>query len=362
MIDLAQFQSERTVHPGSKVVAITTGSFLFDYVTGIGGLPRGRMVEGFGPESSGKSTAFYQAGAHYQRAGGGLVLLDYEAAYTDSYVENLGVDLAPGKLLVEQPDTLEEGFEKAIEITEKLAASHDPAPMLFVFDSVAAMPMEDEDPGQNTAAMTRAKKIRAYLRKANGAVARAGATWVFINHEMDNIFTGAPWEINRDKARKGLVGTPGGKAIKFYSSMRFQFAAGSRLKGDVVDPVTGEVLEGIIAIKSKVTTVKNKLAAPFRTAEMFIRFGAGIDNTFSLVDVAVRRGIIEKPSKLIFQFPDGGTANGAANAIAYLQSRPSLASDIEEQVRQFIHTAWAEEQERLRTAAVDSLEESEEDD
>lgn len=352
-VDLRAFRSDRSVIPGQRIKPLTTGSFLFDYVTGIGGLPRGRMVEAFGPESSGKSTAFYQAGVQAQRAGGVVLLLDYENSYTERYALQMGLDVSEEVLLVEQPFTLEEGFDKAVEVTEAFAAMADPPPLLVIFDSLAAIPMEGEAVDNNMAAAQRAKGIRSYLRKHLGTVARAEAIWAFVNHEMDNIFTGAPWEINRDKAAKGMTSTPGGRAVKYFSSQRYQFAGGAKLKGEVVDPVTGEIVDGFVAVKAKVTAVKNKLGAPFRSAELFIRYGAGIDSTFSLVDVGVKRRLIVKESKLTFVFPDGHkTTSGAAAAIEYLQSNPALAADIESQLRGLIESEWEKEQERLLSAAA----------
>lgn len=351
--DLSAFRSADAVVPGATVEVLSTGSFLFDYITGIGGLPRGRIVEAFGPQSSGKSTAFYQAGVEAQRKGGSVLLLDHENSYTQSYAEQLGLDVSPSKLLVEQPFDLETGFAKALEVTRKYAESNSPEPLLVIFDSIAAMRLKDEDPTNNMAAAVRAKAIYNYLRDAVGIVARSGAIWAFINHERDNIFTGAPWEINQQKAAKGATSTPGGNGPKFFSSQRYQFAVGAKLKGDVLDPITGEMAPGNVAVKVRVTAVKNKLAAPFRQAEMLIRFGAGIDPVFSVLDVGVKRGLIGKESKLTFVFPDGGkTTSGAQGALEYLATRPVLVMEIETQLRSVIEAAWEQERERLLTSAA----------
>lgn len=354
-LNLEDFRTDKTFKPGRKVEALSTGSFLFDYITGIGGLPRGRMVEAFGLESSGKSTVMYQAMAQAQKAGGVAVLMDYEHSWTEEYAEMLGIDLNLETLLVEQPESLGEGFQKALDITAAMAALPAPRPpLIIVFDSLAAVPMEDERVDNNMAAAHRAKEFKAYLRKAAGVIDAADAIWAFINHEMDNIFTGPTWQIQADKARLGSTTTPGGKAIKFYCSQRYQFQAGKKLKGDVVDPVTGEVTEGFIAVKTKVVAVKNKVAHPHRRADVLIRYGAGIDNSFSLLEVGIARGLIQRPTTQKYIMPDGTEVRSAAAALEYLQENPVAAAKLEATLRSLIQQVWEDERERQLTAATEA--------
>lgn len=345
---LTEHRTELSVNPGEKVEAISTGSLMFDYVTGIGGLPRGRMIEIFGAESSGKSTFMFQAGAQVQLAGGVVLFLDYENAFMERYAQACGLDTSPSKLLVEQPLDLDSGFEKAMEITKAVTAER--VPLLVIFDSVAAMPLEGESVDNNTAAMQRAKKIYGHLRLAVHPVNQAGAIWAFINHEQTNIFTGAPWEIQRDKIQKGATSTPGGKAIKFYSSQRFRLEYAGALKGDMVDVVTGEVVEGIIAKKMRVIAHKNKVGHPERKAEVLIRFGEGVDNNFSILNAGLKRDLITKSGNTL-SFPDGSSVVGAQKALDHLRSSPALAAQLDAQIRELMEAEWEKQQADLISQA-----------
>ena len=344
--DLQSFRDESTAYDpfADTPPPLPSGSFLFDYVTGVGGLPRGRIIEAFGKESSGKSTIFYQAIAAAQAEGGVGLILDYENSFVRSYGEACGMDVDPAKLLVDVPDSLESGFNLANEVTRK--AGEASIPLVVLFDSLEAMPLEaenaEEDPNANNmVGAWRAKALGSRLRQSTGIIAKAGALWVLINHEKDVIHTG--FVTPGQRALAGSTRTPGGRAPKYYASIRLQFTPTSKVKGNTVDPVTGEaVSDAVIAQKVRVTTVKNKLGAPNRSVVLTIRYGSGVDNAFDLVDVGLKRGVLARKSAsspIEVPGPDGTvvhTARSLQGAVDYLSTHEDVAEHIESVLRDAI--------------------------
>ncbi len=280
----------------APIAVIPSGSIGLDLALGVGGYPRGRVVEIFGPESSGKTTLALHAIAEAQRAGGVAAFIDAEHALDVAYARKLGVKIAD--LLVSQPDT----GEQALEITEQLVRSG--ACDLVVIDSVAALVPRAEIEGEMGDAHmgVQARLMSQALRKLTAVVARNQATVVFINQIRMKI---------------GVVfGNPetttGGHALKFYSSVRLDIRRAGQVKEG----------ESIIGSRTRVKVVKNKVAPPFREAEFDIRYGTGVDRTLEAVDLGVERGLIEKSGA---HFALGGEhiGQGRERAAEWLRSNPA---------------------------------------
>ncbi len=289
-----------------EVSAISTGSIGLDIALGIGGVPRGRIVEIYGPESSGKTTVALHVVAEVQKTGGEAAFIDAEHALDPVYAKNLGVNI--NELLVSQPDS----GEQALEIAEKLVNSG--AVDVIVIDSVAALVPKTEiegDMGQSFVGV-QARLMSQALRKLSGAISKSNCVLIFINQlrEKVGISYGNP-EV-----------TPGGRALKFYASVRIEVRKGEALKKG--DQVYGN------RVKCKV--VKNKVAPPFRTAEFEILYGKGISKTNEIFDAAVAYGIIEK-SGSFFSYEGNRLGQGKDNARAFIESDQALSAKIEEQVR-----------------------------
>ncbi len=286
---------------------VSTGSLGLDVALGVGGLPRGRIVEVFGPESSGKTTLALQAIAEAQRAGGTAAFVDAEHALDPSYAEKLGVNIED--LLVSQPDS----GEQALEITDMLVRSN--AVDIVVIDSVAALTPRAELEGEMGQAQVglHARLMSQALRKLAGNVNRANTLVIFINQLRMKIGV--------------MFGNPetttGGNALKFYASVRLDIRrVGSRKNGETV-----------VANLTRVKVVKNKVAAPFRQAEFEILFGLGVNREAELVDLGAEHGIIEK-SGAWFSYDSQRIGQGRENAKQFLRDHPNLATAIEQKVRE----------------------------
>lgn len=291
-----------------EVPAIPTGSLAVDLALGIGGIPRGRVTEIYGPESSGKTTLALHVLAEAQRLGGIGAFIDVEHALDPTYSKALGVDIE--NLYVSQPDTGEQG----LEIVETLVRSN--AVDLVVIDSVAAMVPKAEIEGDMGDAHVglQARLMSQALRKLTAVISKSKTAVVFINQirEKVGVMFGNP-EV-----------TPGGRALKFYSSVRMEVRRLDSLKQG------GEM----VGNRVKVKIVKNKLAPPFKAAEFDILFGRGISREGSLVDVGVEAGVISK-SGTWFSYGDTRLGQGRDNARQYLEDNPEVANQIERQVRSF---------------------------
>lgn len=291
--------------PQMNVESIPTGSLMLDIALGIGGVPRGRIVEIYGPESSGKTTVALHIVAEAQKKGGSAVFIDVEHALDPVYAKALGVDI--DSLLVSQPNTGEE----ALEICEALVRSG--AIDVAVVDSVAAMTTKAEIEGEmgDTHVGLQARLMSQALRKLTGAISKSNCTAIFINQlrEKIGVMYGNPET------------TPGGRALKFYSSVRLDVRRGEPIK------VGGEV----VGNHTKVKVVKNKVSPPFKTAEFDIMYGQGISRTGEILDAAVKLDIIQK-SGAWFNYGETRLGQGRDNVKIYLTEHPDFAEDVAKQV------------------------------
>ena len=289
-----------------NISAIPTGCIDLDIALGVGGIPRGRIVEIFGPESSGKTTIALHVVAQAQKMGGTAAFIDAEHALDPVYAESLGVNV--DDLYVSQPDT----GEQALEITEALVRSG--AIDVVVVDSVAALVPKAEiegDMGDSHVGL-QARLMSQALRKLTGAINKSNCVVIFINQlrEKVGVMFGNPET------------TPGGKALKFYASVRLDVRRIETLKAG------GEA----IGSRTKVKVVKNKVAPPFRTAEFDMLYGEGISREGSIIDQAVNRKIMTK-SGAWFNYGDMRIAQGRDNARQFLKDNPELCDEIEGKIR-----------------------------
>ena len=289
------------------VDVIQTGSIALDVALGIGGLPRGRVVEVYGPESSGKTTIALHAVANAQRAGGVAAFIDAEHALDPEYAKKLGVDT--DSLLVSQPDT----GEQALEIADMLIRSG--AIDIIVIDSVAALVPKAEiegDMGDSHVGL-QARLMSQALRKITGALAATGTTAIFINQlrEKIGVFFGSPET------------TTGGKALKFYASVRLDIRRIETLK-EGSEPVGN---------RTRVKVVKNKMAPPFKQAEFDILYGVGISKEGSLIDMGVEHGFVKKSGSW-FTYDGDQLGQGKENARSFLRDNPEIAQVLEQQIKE----------------------------
>ncbi|MCK0116653.1 recombinase RecA [Isoptericola sp. S6320L] len=291
----------------APVEVIPTGSIALDVALGIGGLPRGRVVEIYGPESSGKTTIALHAVANAQRNGGIAAFVDAEHALDPDYAKKLGVDT--DALLVSQPDT----GEQALEITDMLIRSG--AIDIIVIDSVAALVPKAEIEGEmgDSHVGLQARLMSQALRKISGALSSSGTTAIFINQlrEKIGVFFGSPET------------TTGGKALKFYASVRMDIRRIETLK------------EGTDAVgnRTRVKVVKNKMAPPFKQAEFDILYGVGISREGGLIDMGVEHGFVRKSGSW-FTYDGDQLGQGKENARAFLRDNPDLANELEKRIKE----------------------------
>lgn len=290
----------------SPVEAIPSGSLSLDLALGVGGIPRGRITEIFGPEASGKTTLGLHAIAEAQKLGGTAAYIDVEHALDPSYAKRLGVNV--DDMLISQPDT----GEQALEITEALVRSA--AVDIIVIDSVAALVPQAELEGQigDAHVALQARLMSQALRKLAAAIGKTGTAVVFINQlrEKVGIIFGNP-EV-----------TPGGRALKFYSSVRIDLRRMDTIKQG--DEAVGN------HVKARV--VKNKVAPPFRSAEFDIMFDHGISREGNLIDLSAELGLVSK-SGAFFSYGDVRLGQGRENAKQFLRQHPEIAQDIEGRIR-----------------------------
>jgi recombination protein RecA len=287
------------------VQVIPTGSVALDVALGVGGLPKGRVIEIYGPESSGKTTLALHAIANAQRAGGIAAFIDAEHALDPDYAQKLGVDI--DALLVSQPDT----GEQALEIADMLVRSG--AISIIVIDSVAALVPRAEIEGEmgDSHMGLQARLMSQALRKLTGALSTSGTTMVFINQLRDKIgvMFGSPET------------TTGGKALKFYASVRLDIRRIEALK-DGTD---------IVGNRTRVKVVKNKVAPPFKQAEFDILYGHGISREGSLIDMGVDQNIVKK-SGAWYTYEGDQLGQGKENARQFLIDNADLANEIEKKI------------------------------
>jgi recombination protein RecA len=316
-VELALGQIEKQFGKGSimrlgqkgaiqPIEAIPTGAISIDYALGVGGIPRGRVIEIFGPESSGKTTLALQVIAEAQKMGGMAAFVDAEHALDATYAQKLGVDVE--NLLVSQPDN----GEQALEIVEVLIRSN--GVDVVVVDSVAALVPKAEIEGEMGEAQMglQARLMSQALRKLTGAVSKSKTCLIFINQlrEKIGVMFGNPET------------TTGGRALKFYASVRLDIRRIASIKdGDAV-----------VGGRTRVKVVKNKVAPPFREAEFDVMYGEGISRTGDLLDLAVEKRIIEK-SGAWFAYGGERLGQGRENAKQFLRDNPDVYRTIEDRVR-----------------------------
>jgi len=316
-LDIAISQIEKQFGKGSimrlgeasarvAVEVIPTGSLSLDLALGVGGIPRGRVTEIFGPEASGKSTLCQHIIAEAQKAGGKAAYIDVEHALDAAYAATCGVEL--DDLLISQPDT----GEQALEITETLVRSG--AIDVVVIDSVAALAPRAEIEGEmgDSHVGLQARLMSQALRKLSAAISKSRTAVVFVNQlrEKVGIIFGNP-EV-----------TPGGRALKFYSSVRIDLRRVDNIK----------VGTKIVGTRIRAKVVKNKVASPFKSAEFDIMFGQGISKDGDLLDLGVEMGIIKK-SGAFFSYGETRIGQGRENAKEYLGQHQDMAQEIERQIR-----------------------------
>lgn len=294
---------------GDEVIAdvevVPTGSIGLNFALGVGGFPRGRIIEIYGPESSGKTTLALHAIAEAQKAGGIAAMIDAEHAFDRFYAEKLGVDV--NNLLISQPDN----GEQALEIAEQLIRSA--AVDILVVDSVAALTPKNEiegDMGERSVGL-QARLMSQAMRKLTGAISRTNTTCIFINQLREKIgVMFGPSET-----------TTGGNALKFYASVRIDIRSSSTIKDG----------EEVLGRRTKVKVVKNKVAPPFRRAEFDIMFGEGISKSGEIIDLGVENGVIQKSGSW-FSYDGAKLAQGRDAAKRVIQDNPELAEELEAKI------------------------------
>ena len=292
----------------SGIDVVPSGSILLDEALGIGGYPRGRIIEMYGPESSGKTTLALHAIAEAQKLGGVAAFVDAEHALDPVYAKNLGVNI--DELWVSQPDT----GEQALEITENLVRSG--AVDVIVVDSVAALTPEKEIEGEMGDAVMgmQARLMSQALRKLTAIIGKSNCIVIFINQIRMKIGV--------------MFGNPetttGGQALKFYSSVRLEIRR--------IETIDGKGDDDAIGNRVRVKVVKNKVAPPFRKCELDIYFGKGINATASLLDSAVKHGIVDKRGAW-YTMGEDKIGQGKENSVAFIEQHPEIAAQIEEKIR-----------------------------
>lgn len=322
-------------HAKLNIESIPTGCLSLDMALGIGGIPKGRIIEIYGPESSGKTTLTLHVIAECQKKGGTAAFIDAEHALDPQYARNLGVDI--DKLIVSQPDNGEQG----LDIAEALVRSG--AVDLVVVDSVAALVPKTEIEGAMGDATIglQARLMSQAMRKLSGVISKTNSTVIFINQlrEKIGIMFGSPET------------TTGGKALKFYSSVRLDIR-----KFDVIkqkeETAAGKKEDVIVGNRVRVKVVKNKVAPPFKVVEFDIMYGTGISREGDILDVAVDRGIVDKAGAW-FSYNDEKLGQGRENVKQLFKEKPELMEEIELKVRQ----AYKKEDEEAAEEAEQNTEE-----
>ena len=317
-LDAAISQIERNFGKGSimklgqdnttqEIEATSTGSLGLDIALGIGGLPKGRIIEVYGPEASGKTTLTLQVIAEEQKKGGIAAFVDAEHALDPVYAKKLGVDI--DELLISQPDT----GEQALEITDTLIRSG--AVSVVVVDSVAALTPKSELEGEmgDSQVGVQARLMSQAMRKLTGSINRSNCMVIFINQIRMKIgvMFGSPET------------TTGGNALKFYSSVRLDIRRIGAIK----------VRDEVVGSSTRVKVVKNKLAPPFKQVEFDILYGEGISKGGEIIDLGVKHDIVEKSGSW-FSYKDERMAQGRSNAVNFLKEYPEISDEIENQIRE----------------------------
>ena len=291
----------------NEIEVCSSGSLTLDKALGVGGYPKGRIIEIYGPESSGKTTFALHAIAEAQKAGGRAAFIDAEHALDPVYAQKLGVNI--NELLLSQPDT----GEQALEICEALVRSE--AISIVVIDSVAALVPQAEIEGEmgDSHVGLQARLMSQALRKLSGTISKTNTIAIFINQlrEKVGVLFGNPET------------TPGGRALKFYSTIRLDVRRGEQIKNG----------DNVIGNKTNVKVVKNKVAPPFKTASVEIMYGEGVSKTAEILDLASELGIVDK-SGAWYSYNGDKIGQGKENAKEFLKANPSIKDELESKVRE----------------------------
>lgn len=291
----------------NEIDTVSSGSLTLDIALGVGGYPKGRIIEIYGPESSGKTTFALEAIAEVQKAGGKAAFIDAEHALDPVYAKNLGVDI--NDLLLSQPDT----GEQALEICEALVRSE--AISIVIIDSVAALVPQAEIEGEmgDSHVGLQARLMSQALRKLSGTISKTNTIAIFINQlrEKVGVLFGNPET------------TPGGRALKFYSTIRLDVRRGEQIKNG----------DNVIGNKTNVKIVKNKVAPPFKTASVEIMYGQGVSREAEILDLASEIGIVDK-SGAWYSYNGEKIGQGKENAKQFLRDNPAIKEEIENKVRE----------------------------
>ncbi len=302
-----------------KVDVCSSGCLSLDIALGVGGYPRGRIIEIYGPESSGKTTFALQAIAEHQKLGGRAAFIDAEHALDPEYAERLGVNI--DELLLSQPDT----GEQALEICDALVRSQ--AISIIVIDSVAALVPQAEIDGEmgDSHVGLQARLMSQALRKLSGTISKTNTTCIFINQlrEKVGVMFGNPET------------TPGGRALKFYSSVRLEIRRSEQLK----------MGEGVVGNKTSIKVVKNKVAPPFKTATVDIMYGEGVSREGEIVDLAAEAGIVEKTGAW-YSYQGEKLGQGKENVKLILKDNPELRDELEQKVREYYDISLDKDKEK----------------
>lgn len=315
----------------TQVSTVPSGSLALDVALGVGGYPRGRIIEIYGPESSGKTTVALHAIAEVQKKGGIAAFIDAEHALDPKYAAAIGVNI--DELLLSQPDTGEQG----LEIADALISSG--AVDIVVVDSVAALTPRAEIEGEmgDSHMGLQARLMSQALRKLSGSINKTKTIAIFINQirEKIGVMFGNPET------------TPGGRALKFYSTIRLEVRRAEQIKSGT----------DVMGNRTKIKIVKNKVAPPFRTAEVDIMYGVGISQVGELLDMAADRDIIKK-SGAWYSYKDERIGQGRENAKSFLESNPEIRAEVERRVRAEYGIGEPVEEAEVENAAQDTLSES----
>lgn len=317
-----------TLDEFKPVEGLTTGNLLLDAVTGVGGLPKGRITELIGPPSSGKTTCALQTAAKLQQAGGYVMFVDYEYALDKDYAEALGIDTKADSFIYLWPKNFEHGanlFRKLLD-TGELG--------MGIFDSVASMVTKREIESDTGTAevMERAKLMHQFCRQIVGKLQQTDCAAVFLNHVMDKADLSP---MGKQMAAQGIKQktSPGGKALPFYGSLRMEFQQIGTVKEPGVDELSQEASKIANSVKTKVTVLKNKVGDPFRTAELRVRFGKGFSQPHAVLSYLVAQGII-KASAGVYKYPpelqiDDMPPKGETNQLVALENNPAWLAQLE---------------------------------
>lgn len=325
---------------------LTTGNITLDTLTGIGGFPSGRITELVGPPSSGKTTAALQCAAKVQQAGGTVMFQDFEQALDPIYCKALGLDVDAETFLYMAPQSFEQGANAFRSLQEASGAID-----LVIHDSVASMTTQHELEAATGAVQVadRAKMLYQYTRQLNPLLNRTDCAAIFLNHLLE-LVDATP--MGQQLARRGIkrTTTPGGNALRYYSSLRVEFKQIGNLRTAEMDLLANEEVDVVRQTKTQVTVVKNKVADPFRTAELRVRFGKGFSQTYSVLSVLTAYGTVKR-SGAWFTFPpdlrlngddDNVKLQGEETVLSLMDDNPVWAKQLEVAAQQILGVSGQE--------------------